>query len=104
MTGGSYDPTDGDVRGFEERDDCADVRLLQCASVCALCNDAQLSRDEDSGEFVRVGEPTECALRVLAEKLGPPPFPKPDGYEQAGTWQRAAHWGALGKPPWPNPP
>ena len=29
-------------------------------------------------------------MRVLAEKLGPPPFPKPDGYEQAGTWQRAA--------------
>ena len=65
VTGGSYDPTDGNVRGFEERDGCADVRLLQCAAVCALCNDAQLARDEDSGEFVRVGEPTECALRVL---------------------------------------
>ncbi len=90
VTGGSYDPTDGDVRGFEERNGCADVRLLQCASVCALCNDAQLARDEDSGEFVRVGEPTECALRVLAEKLGPPPFRKPDGFDQAGTWQRAA--------------
>jgi magnesium-transporting ATPase (P-type) len=90
VTGQSYDPTDGSVKGFEERNGCADVRLLQCASVCALCNDAQLARDEDSGEFVRVGEPTECALRVLAEKLGPPPFQKPDGYEQAGAWQRAA--------------
>ena len=33
----------------EERDGCADVRLLQCASVCALCNDAQLARDEGFG-------------------------------------------------------
>jgi P-type Ca2+ transporter type 2A len=45
--------------------------VLQMAEVAALCNDAHLAYDEKSGSFSNIGESTEGALRVLAEKMGP---------------------------------
>ncbi|RYP24718.1 hypothetical protein DL765_000264 [Monosporascus sp. GIB2] len=52
----------------------------QMNEVAALCNDARLAYDSRSGNFSSVGEPTEGALRVLAEKLGPcaPATSKPE--------------------------
>ncbi|KAK7755245.1 hypothetical protein SLS62_002750 [Diatrype stigma] len=43
----------------------------QINEVAALCNDARLAYDARTGNFSNVGEPTEGALRVLAEKIGP---------------------------------
>jgi Ca2+ transporting ATPase len=43
----------------------------QVAEVVALCNDARLSYDSSSATFTSLGEATEGALRVLAEKIGP---------------------------------
>jgi len=91
VTGSSYDPkggVDGIVMGEEIRSvpfgSVADV-----AAVAALCNDAKIigrdgTTDKDgkkkkrkkSGivemekEYDRIGEPTEAALCILAEKLG----------------------------------
>ncbi|KAK7969527.1 calcium-transporting ATPase activity/catalytic [Apiospora saccharicola] len=45
--------------------------LGQMTEVAALCNDARLAYDARSGNFSNIGEPTEGALRVLAEKVGP---------------------------------
>ncbi|OTB06670.1 hypothetical protein M426DRAFT_54805 [Hypoxylon sp. CI-4A] len=45
--------------------------IRQMTEVAALCNDARLTYDSRSGAFSNVGEPTEGALRVLAEKVGP---------------------------------
>ena len=45
--------------------------ICQMTEVAALCNDAHLAYDARTGAFSSVGEPTEGALRVLAEKLGP---------------------------------
>ncbi|KKA27395.1 hypothetical protein TD95_000482 [Thielaviopsis punctulata] len=45
--------------------------VRQVAEVAALCNDARLDYNPTSGTYTSVGEPTEGALRVLAEKLGP---------------------------------
>ncbi|KAI5927783.1 calcium-transporting ATPase sarcoplasmic/endoplasmic reticulum type [Camillea tinctor] len=45
--------------------------VCQMNEVAALCNDAQLTYDARTGAFSNVGEPTEGALRVLAEKIGP---------------------------------
>lgn len=45
--------------------------IRQAAEVSALCNDSHLSYDPHNGAYSIVGEPTEGALRVLAEKLGP---------------------------------
>ncbi|KAI0417502.1 putative calcium P-type ATPase [Xylaria grammica] len=47
--------------------------ISQMNEVAALCNDAQLMYDTKSATFSNVGEPTEGALRVLAEKIGPQP-------------------------------
>ncbi|KAI5466601.1 hypothetical protein BGZ63DRAFT_369032 [Mariannaea sp. PMI_226] len=45
--------------------------IRQMAEVAALCNDAQLGYDSRTATFSNIGEPTEGALRVLVEKLGP---------------------------------
>ncbi|KAI0135428.1 calcium-transporting ATPase sarcoplasmic/endoplasmic reticulum type [Daldinia grandis] len=45
--------------------------IRQMNEVAALCNDARLVYDTRSGAFSNVGEPTEGALRALAEKVGP---------------------------------
>ncbi|KAH0560066.1 hypothetical protein GP486_003412 [Trichoglossum hirsutum] len=44
--------------------------VLQIAEISALCNDASIAYDPKTGTFTCVGEPTEGALRVLAEKIG----------------------------------
>ncbi|KAI1178729.1 putative calcium P-type ATPase [Nemania sp. FL0916] len=49
----------------------ASSTIRQMNEVAALCNDAQLMYDARTAAFSNVGEPTEGALRVLAEKLGP---------------------------------
>ncbi|KAI9848687.1 MAG: hypothetical protein M1837_006774 [Sclerophora amabilis] len=44
--------------------------VFQVAEISAVCNDAQIAYDLKAGVFNSVGEPTEGALRVLAEKIG----------------------------------
>jgi Ca2+ transporting ATPase len=46
--------------------------IAQLTEVAAVCNDAELSFDTKSNSFLNVGEPTEGALRTLAEKIGTP--------------------------------
>ncbi|KAI1208902.1 calcium-transporting ATPase sarcoplasmic/endoplasmic reticulum type [Annulohypoxylon truncatum] len=63
--------------------------IRQMNEVAALCNDARLVYDARSGTFSNVGEPTEGALRVLAEKIGPcaPANSNPDDcIHHASTW------------------
>ncbi|KAF6834079.1 calcium-transporting atpase sarcoplasmic endoplasmic reticulum type [Colletotrichum musicola] len=45
--------------------------VRQMTEVAAVCNDSKLAYDARSGTYSNVGEPTEGALRVLVEKLGP---------------------------------
>ncbi|KAM5495023.1 putative P-type Ca(2+) transporter [Microsporum canis] len=44
--------------------------IYQMTEVMALCNEAELAYDAKTGTFSNIGEPTEGALRVLAEKIG----------------------------------
>ncbi|KAH0542252.1 hypothetical protein FGG08_003374 [Glutinoglossum americanum] len=44
--------------------------VLQMAEISALCNEASIAYDPKTGTFSCVGESTEGALRVLAEKIG----------------------------------
>ncbi|KAI5866925.1 calcium-transporting ATPase sarcoplasmic/endoplasmic reticulum type [Durotheca rogersii] len=63
--------------------------IRQINEVSALCNDARLVYDGRSGAYSNVGEPTEGALRVLAEKIGPcaPVNSKPeDCVHYASAW------------------
>lgn len=43
------------------------------AKICSLCNESAIEYNE--GKYVRVGEPTEAALKVLVEKIGFPEDP-----------------------------
>ncbi|KAK5987606.1 Calcium-transporting ATPase sarcoplasmic/endoplasmic reticulum type [Cladobotryum mycophilum] len=64
--------------------------IRQMVEVAALCNDAHLAYDSRTGAFSSVGEPTEGALRVLVEKVGPC---APDGThpEDCGHYASAEH-------------
>lgn len=46
--------------------------VAQMVEAAALCNDAALAYDSNTGTYSNVGEPTEGALRVLVEKIGTP--------------------------------
>ena len=56
-------------RGGEEVDPSEQPVVRQLARAAALCNDAELVRD-DAGEWVVEGEPTEGALVVFAARAG----------------------------------
>lgn len=64
ITGTSFDPDQGEVVGLSSIDGAVE----QVALVCSLCNDSRLIREK--GAFKAVGQPTEAALLVLAEKIG----------------------------------
>ncbi|KAL2895053.1 Calcium-transporting ATPase 3 endoplasmic reticulum-type [Bienertia sinuspersici] len=48
--------------------------LLHIAMCSALCNESSLQYNPDKGTYEKIGESTEVALRVLAEKIGIPGF------------------------------
>lgn len=76
----------------------ADLPCLLQAAVCsALCNDSHLTYAADRGVYQRVGEATEVALRVLAEKIGLPGYsPMPSALSAMSRQERATycndHW------------
>lgn len=45
--------------------------VRQMTEVAAICNDSHLAYDAKTGTYSSVGEPTEGALRVMTEKIGP---------------------------------
>ena len=72
VQGSSYDPSDGGIVGLKKMD----TSLSTLAKIATLCNDAVVEpvdqkEDDDSDLYFKCsGEPTEGALKVLAEKLG----------------------------------
>ncbi|KAK4162153.1 hypothetical protein QBC43DRAFT_322481 [Cladorrhinum sp. PSN259] len=68
--------------------------LLQIAQVAALCNDARLDYQQNTNTYSNVGEPTEGALRVMVEKMGPCApsdcHPK-DRVHYASSWYEKQH-------------
>jgi len=66
VSGTSYAPDDGailDMKGLSKN-------RIMFSKICSLCNEASIEwRDK---KYVRVGEPTEAALKVIVEKMGVP--------------------------------
>lgn len=58
--------------------------IHELTTICALCNDSSIDFNEYKQTFEKVGEATETALIVLAEKLNP------WGYSKAGLSRRDA--------------
>ncbi|KAG5983664.1 hypothetical protein E4U55_007588 [Claviceps digitariae] len=63
--------------------------VRQMTEVAAICNDAYLAYDSRSATYSNVGEPTEGALRVLVEKIGPCP---PDNTAPEDCVHHASHY------------
>ena len=47
-----------------------DLPAVRQLAICAsLCNDAVVNYNAESGKYEKIGEATEVALKVLAEKV-----------------------------------
>lgn len=67
VVGTSYDPTQGGVENLPDLKQ--DATFVVASQICAVCNSSQIEFVEGSG-YRCIGEPTEGALKVLAEKIG----------------------------------
>jgi len=71
VTGSTYDPI-GDVFLRGQKVKGSDFETAQeLATICSVCNDSSIDFNEYKQAFEKVGEATETALTVLAEKLNP---------------------------------
>lgn len=72
VEGTSFEPYGAISHGGQIIQDAAGAFpiVARIIEACALCNDSQLSYDPEKKTYSIVGEPTEGALRVLAEKIG----------------------------------
>lgn len=71
VTGSTYEPI-GDVLMRGRSVNTGDFEALhELTTLCVLCNDSSIDFNEYKGVFEKVGEATETALVVLAEKLNP---------------------------------
>ncbi|KAI0080572.1 calcium-transporting ATPase [Panus rudis PR-1116 ss-1] len=77
VEGTTFSPI-GSVRSADGKESPAEFRsepLLRLAEISSICNDAQIVYHAEKKAYTNVGEPTEAALKVLAEKL---PCPEPE--------------------------
>ncbi|KAH0990081.1 hypothetical protein GBA52_001564 [Prunus armeniaca] len=66
--------------------------LLHIAMCSALCNASILQYNPDKGNYEKIGESTEVALRVLAEKIGLPGFDSmPSSLNMLSKHERASY-------------
>ena len=94
VEGVSYEPK-GLVRGLNPQT-MLGSGMRDLAAACTMCNDAEIGYSD--GQYTRVGEPTEAALKVLVEKMGIPNTPPPQTAEQCADYfsgLRAAEWDKL---------
>ncbi|XP_030375737.1 calcium-transporting ATPase sarcoplasmic/endoplasmic reticulum type isoform X1 [Scaptodrosophila lebanonensis] len=71
LTGSTYEPI-GELFLNGQRVKASDYDTLQeLATICIMCNDSAIDYNEFKQAFEKVGEATETALIVLAEKLNP---------------------------------
>ena len=84
VEGTSYEPR-GAIRGLTPQT-VLGGGLNTLASICVMCNDAEISYNEEEKAYTRVGEPTEAALKVLVEKIGLPETPQPTTPAQSASY------------------
>ncbi|XP_076253321.1 ATPase sarcoplasmic/endoplasmic reticulum Ca2+ transporting SERCA isoform X1 [Rhynchophorus ferrugineus] len=71
ITGSTYEPI-GEVFLKGGKVKCSDYEALQeLGTICIMCNDSAIDFNEFKQCFEKVGEATETALIVLAEKMNP---------------------------------
>lgn len=76
ITGSTYEPI-GDVYLKGQKIKAAEFDALhELGTICVMCNDSAIDFNEFKQAFEKVGEATETALIVLAEKMNPFNVPK----------------------------
>ncbi|KAG2685669.1 hypothetical protein I3843_10G132800 [Carya illinoinensis] len=80
VDGTTYNPYDGKIHDWPMGG--MDDNLLMIAKIAAVCNDAGIAQSEH--KYVATGMPTEAALKVLVEKMGPP-----EGSNHGGSTRRS---------------
>ena len=71
ITGSTYEPI-GEVFSKGQKVKCAEYDgLHELGVICIMCNDSAIDFNEFKQAFEKVGEATETALIVLAEKMNP---------------------------------
>jgi len=96
VEGVSYEPK-GQVLGLRPST-VQGAGFASLAAVCTMCNDAEIGYDAEAGQYTRVGEPTEAALKVLVEKVGMPGSAPPNTPEESAKHYsslRASEWTRL---------
>lgn len=71
VTGSTYEPIGEVLKGGKPANTAQYEALHELTTQCVLCNDSSIDFNEYKGIFEKVGEATETALVVLAEKLNP---------------------------------
>lgn len=64
--------------------------IAEMAEISTLCNDSSLTYDETKQHYERIGEGTEVALTVLAEKTGTPDVAVNEARKTANKVQKAS--------------
>ena len=76
ITGSTYEPIgDTFLKGSKIKGSEFET-LHELGTICIMCNDSSIDFNEFKQAFEKVGEATETALIVLAEKLNPFSVPK----------------------------
>ena len=71
ITGSTYEPI-GELLHHGKKVKASEFKTLnELATICVMCNDSAIDFNEFKHCFEKVGEATETALIVLAEKLNP---------------------------------
>ncbi|KCV68436.1 Ca2+ transporting ATPase, sarcoplasmic/endoplasmic reticulum [Fonticula alba] len=67
-----YRPTSRILSNGKEQIDLAlnSAAIAELSRICSLCNDSDIQFNPETGAYQALGEPTEAALKVLAEKVG----------------------------------
>ncbi|XP_034693582.1 calcium-transporting ATPase 4, endoplasmic reticulum-type-like [Vitis riparia] len=84
VDGTTYSPFDGKIHDWP----CGrmDANLQMIAKISAVCNDAGVAQSEH--KYVANGMPTEAALKVLVEKMGPPAVDDDRSFSSSGDLLR----------------
>nr|UYL70873.1 Atp2a [Platynereis dumerilii] len=69
MTGTTFAPEGELYLGGKQAKSSDYDALYEIATICSLCNDSSVDYNESKGVYEKVGEATETALTVLAEKM-----------------------------------
>ncbi|RNA32161.1 Calcium-transporting ATPase sarcoplasmic endoplasmic reticulum type, partial [Brachionus plicatilis] len=69
ITGSTYEPVGQVLQNGQQVDCSVHHGLVELATIAAVCNDSSLDYNESKKCYEKVGEATETALTVLAEKM-----------------------------------